>query len=389
MLSRCLFCFSLLLLTACATAKSPAVPDENAALVLKPASYSDLPGWNADNQGEALSAFLKSCARIAKKPAASPFGPLAENGIYSQWQAACRAAGTLTGDQARTFFETWFSPFQATAAGDGEEGLFTGYYEASLRGSRTRHGPYQTPLRARPDDLVTVDLGEFRPALKGQRIAGRVLDGKLKPYQDNRAIMEGGLPPEQDRALVWVDDPVDAFFLQIQGSGIVDLDDGTAMRVGYDGQNGHTYYAIGRELVKRGELPKEDVTMQSIRAWLGTHPDQAAEIMYANPSYVFFRELTGDGPLGGEGVALTPGRSLAIDRDRIPYGIPVWLDAEPPLSGTPRIQRLMMAQDTGGAIRGPVRGDFFWGHGPQAEHNAGPMKSKGRMWLLLPKNTLQ
>ena len=267
-------------------------------------------------------------------------------------------------------------------AGSNSSGLFTGYYEASLKGSRTRQGPYQTPLRARPDDLVMVQLGEFRDALKGQRIAGRIIDGKLKPYETHEQIVNNHLPSAQDKTLVWVDDAVDAFFLQIQGSGIVDMDDGSVMRVGYAGQNGHPYYAIGRELIARGALNKENVSMQSIRGWLEQNPDQAHEIMFTNKSYVFFRELNGEGPLGGEGVALTPMRSLAIDRSIIPYGMPVWLATD-----HPKIQgRLMVTQDTGGAIRGPVRGDYFWGHGAYAQDNAGEMKASGRYWFLLPKN---
>ncbi|MEM7651032.1 MAG: MltA domain-containing protein, partial [Pseudomonadota bacterium] len=172
---------------------------------------------------------------------------------------------------------------------------------------------------------------------------------------------------------------------QIQGSGVVQLDDGGVMRIGYAGQNGHVYYAIGRELIKRGDIEKEDVSLQSIRSWLEANPDQADEIMNTNESYVFFQELKGEGPLGGSGVALTPGRSLAVDRSLLAYGLPLWADIEAPIDGAPHIQRLMVAQDTGGAIRGPVRGDVFWGYGERAETLAGPMKSQGRYWALLPK----
>ncbi len=383
---RPVFLALVLALTACATTKPAAVVTENSTLVLKPASFADLPGWSNDRQSETLDAFRKSCSRIEKKTAEAAIGFFPQAGTYGDWQPACLAANAVDDTQARGFFETWFRPYQAMAPNGADEGLFTGYYEASLRGSRTQHGPYQHPLRSRPGDLVTVDLGDFRGGLKGQRIAGRVVEGALKPYSDHRAIVQGRLMPGEDRPLIWIDNPIDVFFLQIQGSGIVALDDGTAMRVGYAAQNGWSYYAVGRELVKRGELPKDQVTMQSIRDWLTAHPDQASDIMFANPSYVFFKELTGDGPLGGEGVPLSPGRSLAVDHGKIPYGVPVWIDAEPPEKGLPLLRRLMMAQDTGGAIRGPVRGDVFWGHGPDAERMAGPMKSKGRMWLLLPKN---
>lgn len=218
-----------------------------------------------------------------------------------------------------------------------------------------------------------VELGDFRETLKGQRIAGRVVNGNLKPYE-NRADIEAGKLKDA-KPLVWVDDPVDAFFLHIQGSGRVLLDDGTEMRVGYAAQNGHTYYAVGRELVKRGLMNKDDVSMQSIRAWLEAHPEQAAEFMNLNPSYVFFNELTGEGPLGAQNVALTPGRSMAVDRTRVPYGTPLWLDIAEPAPDVGPIQRLVIAQDTGGAIKGAIRGDYYWGYGPEAEHYAGLMKS--------------
>lgn len=369
----------LIFLSGCA-----AVDPETAPLILKPASFSDLPGWKSDDQGETLEALEKSCRRILKQDAGKPYGP-GTAGSFADWHAPCRALPQDRAPQtARAYFEQWFAPWQATMAGTEDEGLFTGYYEAALNGSRTRHGPYRHPLMRRPSDLVTIDLGEFREELRGQRIAGRVRSGALKPYEDRAAIESGALDSES-LALAWVDDPVDSFFLHIQGSGRVDLDDGSHMRVGYDAQNGHVYYAIGRELIKRGDLSKDDVSMQSIRKWLQSHPDQARDLMNTNRSYIFFREMDDSGPQGGEGVPLTAGRSLAIDRTRIAYGVPVWLDAELPDNGQDRLQRLMVAQDTGGAIRGAVRGDYYWGYGPQAEDMAGKMKSNGRMWLLLPR----
>jgi membrane-bound lytic murein transglycosylase A len=243
------------------------------------------------------------------------------------------------------------------------------------------------PLYRKPDDLVMVDLGEFRENLKGERIAGRVIDGRLRPYED-RTRIEGGALKGRDLEMVWVDDPVDAFFLHIQGSGRITLEDGSVMRVGYAGQNGHPYIAVGRELIARGVLTKENVSMQSIREWLHANPGEASGLMNKNPSFVFFRPLDGEGPLGAQGVALTPGRSLAVDRSFVPYGLPVWLDAQDPLDGAARVRRLMVAQDTGGAIRGPVRGDVFWGHGADAELRAGRMKSPGRYYLLIPRTVI-
>ncbi len=378
---RIFLLFILLLFSACTAAP----PDkEKLPLVLEAADYGDLPGWKKDDHAAVLAALTRSCERILKRPVDQAFGPDGIGGVYGDWQPACRDLPNVKQGQAREFFERWFTPYKATTEEAGSESLFTGYYEPMLRGAKTRQGPYTVPLHTRPVDLVMVDLGEFRDELKGQRIAGRVIDAHLKPYEDRAKIVEGSWP-YNDNVLVWVDDPVDAFFLHIQGSGRVELPDGKEIRVGYDGQNGHVYYAIGRELIRRGFMEKNEVSLQSIRKWLDDHPGDAAEIMNLNRSYVFFKELKEEGPLGGEGVALTPERSLAVDRSKIPYGVPLWVDIESPVDGEPGLRRLMMAQDTGGAIRGAVRGDVFWGHGERAEHLAGYMKAKGRYWLLLPK----
>ncbi len=361
---------------------------EKEPLVLSQADYDDLPGWRKDRHTAFLAAFNRSCGRILKRDPQRMFGPEGVGGVYGDWQPVCRAALALenpNNEVVRAFLERWFLPWQSRA-GRVKRGMFTGYYEISLNGSRQRHGPYQTPLRRKPADLVMVNLGEFRQDFSGHRLAGRIVNGYLKPYEDRASIMSGALPHDADLALVWVDSPIDAFFLHIQGSGMVSLAEGGHLRVGYDGQNGHPYYAIGRELIKREELLRDEVSMQSIRAWLEAHPERAKEIMNMNPSYVFFTELSGDGPLGAEGLVLTPGRSLAVDRSKVPYGLPVWVDLDPPVAGEPPVRRLMVAQDTGGAIRGAVRGDVFWGHGPRAEYLAGQMKSEGRYWFLLPKS---
>lgn len=350
-------------------------PDAEERRVLTPATFADLPGWEEDDPSGALAAFLRSCRRLRGE---------------HDWTPACEAASRVpaaAADTARAFFETHFQPF-AVSNGDDPEGLFTGYYEPLLQGSRKRSGRYRVPLYVRPPELVMVDLGDFREELKGHRIAGKVEEGELVPYPDRRAIEEGALAG-RGLELVWVDDPVDAFFLQIQGSGRVRLDDGGEMRVGYAAQNGHPYFAIGRDLVERGALAKEEVSMQSIRRWLEQNPDLADDVMARNASYVFFEELKGEGPLGAQGVPLTPGRSLAVDLKHWQLGAPVWLDtrAPSPRAGEPDrpLRRLMVAQDTGGAIRGVVRGDVFWGHGEEAAEVAGRMKHPGRMWMLLPR----
>jgi membrane-bound lytic murein transglycosylase A len=372
-------------LTACAP--KPLPPDR---LTLKPAGFPDLAGWEDDRHGDALGAFRRSCARLEAVPddrAMGPAdGPTPGFGTVADWRAPCAEAETIAegGDAAaRAFFERRFRPYLAGNNGE-PRGLFTGYFEPELRGARRPGGAYTVPLYRRPDDLVTVNVGLFRENLKGVRIAGRVEGAKLKPYDSRREIEAGSLWG-RDLELVWVDDPVDAFFLHIQGSGRVVLEDGSLIRVGYAESNGHVYVAIGRELVARGELSRDEVTMQSIRAWLEAHPAKADEIMAANPSYVFFRELEGDGPIGAQGVPLTAERSLAVDRRFIAFGVPLWLDTTDPLALETPWRRLMVAQDTGGAIRGPVRGDVFWGAGDEAAARAGRMKAEGRYYLLLPK----
>jgi membrane-bound lytic murein transglycosylase A len=373
-----------LLAGACASLFQP--PDK---LVLEPQSFSDLPGWETDNHAEALAAFARSCAQLTQNQATA----VAAVGIAaSDWQPICAASTDVqAGDnaQAKAFFERWFRPV-AARNNYRAEGLFTGYYEPVLKGSRQPSGAFATPLYMRPPDLIGVDLGLFRPDLKGKRLAGQVIDGQLLPYAD-RAAIEAGVLARRGLEIAWVDDPVDAFFMHIQGSGRVELNDGTSLRLNYAAQNGHPYTPIGRLLIERGVMPAEAVSMQAIRAWLVANPGDASALMNANASYIFFRELTGEGPVGSLSVPLTPGRSLAVDREFVPLGVPVWLAATRPNTapgadeGTDvALQRLLVAQDTGGAIRGPVRGDVYWGSGPVAAAIAGRMKHLGRYWLLLP-----
>jgi membrane-bound lytic murein transglycosylase A len=392
-MKRILSLVSLLVLSACATTATTATKDsdDSAPLVLKAASFSDLPNWKGDDLQGFLQAYKTSCARILKKAPGDKFSANAGFGTYGDWQTPCRTANSVNandGAAVRSFLEQNFNVVQATAAGN-PEGLFTGYYESTLNGSRTQKGAYQYPLLGRPSDLVMVELGDFRDELKGQRIAGRVIDGKLKPYESRAEIVSGKMPAAQYHPIVWLDNAHDAFFVQVQGSGIVHMDDGSIMRVGYDGQNGHAYYAIGRELVKRGIYKKEDVSMESIRSWMTQNPDKAEELMSTNKSYVFFKETADDGsgagPKGGEGVGLTAKRSLAVDHGKLPYGFPVYLSADYQDETGRKLDRLLMAQDTGGAIKGAVRGDVFWGSGATAEKMAGPMKAKGRYYFLIPK----
>lgn len=378
----------LLLFVACLSMSSctfdKAIKEQAQKPAFEKVSFQALPNWQNDNLKEAFQAFLTSCEKLLKANPEKSFRPY---GTYGDFHTPCNTAQNLDVNQAsqlRSFFEKGFQPYLVKEKPSGKDtGLFTGYYEASLNGSLRRYGPYQYPLYALPRDLVTLDLGDWYEELAGKKITTQVKDGNVIRYPDRSKIESQGL--EKADVVVWVDDPVDAFFLQIQGSGVVTLDSGRKMRVGYAGKNGHGYYAIGRALIDRGELTKEEVSLQSIRAWLKNNPDQAQALMNLNPSYVFFRKLETNGPVGAQGVVLTPARSLAFDRTLYDYGFPVWLSVEHPDSTKGEIHQMMIAQDTGGAIRGVVRGDFFWGYGAIAENNAGKMKSKGRYWFLLPK----
>ena len=318
-------------------------------------------------------------------------GPDARMGTIGQWRGPCETAlaldaDTLRKDDARAFFQSDFTPY-LVGNGKTSEGLFTGYYEPELRGNLTRDGKYQTAIYLKPDDMVSVDLGEFSDELKGKKLVGRLSGSSLKPYYD-RAEIEGGALSGRDLEMVWVDDAVDAFFLQIQGSGRVVLPDDSVLRIGYAATNGQAYYAIGRELIERGALTRETVSLQTIRKWLHDNPDEADAVMNTNASFVFFQPLKTDpdaGPLGSQGVALEPGRSLAVDRRFHAMGVPVWLETSDPMNADRTFHRLMVAQDTGGAIRGPVRGDIFFGPGEDAALFAGHMNRTGQKFILLPK----
>jgi len=306
------------------------------------------------------------------------------------WAAVCARLAALPAGDERALRNLLERELEVVAVANRgrREGLLTGYYEPELRGSRRRTGSFRHPLYLAPRDAQVVDLGEFKRELAGRKITGLVRGGRFRPYWDRAEIERGALAGRR-LELVWVDDPVALFFLQIQGSGRVVLPDGTLVRVGYAGQNGHDYTAIGRILIERGELAREEVSLQTIRAWLRAHPERADEVMNHNRSYVFFRVLPGAAPVGAQGVELTAGRSLAVDDAFLPYGLPVWiastLPAVPELGRAEQpLARLVVAQDTGGAITGPVRGDLFLGPGREAEELAGRMKQGLRLWILRP-----
>ena len=359
-------------------------------LSLSPVPYSALPGWRAGTQADLIPALRLSCESWLKRSPAARAGGTVGGLTAGAFHAPCRAlANSGPGDHAamRSAVERWFAPYavsDAAAEKDNALGLFTGYYEPEIRGDLRKSSGFTVPVFARPSDLVSVNLGLFDPSLKGRTIAGRVQKGRLAPYPERRRIEAGALG-QAATPLFWAADPVDAFFLHIQGSGRVRLPDGRILRVGFDGHNGRPYTAIGGVLAKRGALTREKVSMQSIRAWLAANPAEAQGVMNENARYVFFRRLTGPGPIGAAGLKLTPGRSLAVDRALIPLGVPVWLATDDALDATRPYRRLMMAQDTGGAIKGPVRGDIFFGAGADAAARAGRMNRRGRYFLLLPR----
>ncbi len=380
---------ALAALSAAAVACAPP-PEAEDHLALKPLAFEDLKGWEDDSLAEVVPALLRSCARFTKLPADAPLGGQDLVATVADLHQPCQAAAALRqGDDAaaRAYFELWFTPFQVTNGGDAE-GLFTGYFEVGLEGRLKPDETYNVPLYKLPDDHVTIELGEFDAALAGRNLVGRVEDGKLKPYPA-RIQIDAGRLAGRNLELVWVQDVVDAFMLHVQGSGRITLQDGSVLRVGFAGHNGHDYRSIGRELIERGELTLDQTSWQGIRSWIGKNPDRAESLLAVNRRYIFFREIKGEGPIGAQGVALTAGRSLAVDTRFLPLGLPIWLDTKEPGSEARPLRRLMMAQDTGNAIRSPVRGDFFWGFGDAALEAAGRMRSRGGYYLLLPRSVAE
>jgi len=346
--------------------------------LLQTADWSDIDGLQADNLSLAWPAWMQSCSTLVNKP---------------MWKNACSAAQKLNADTASKpqtqavlgYFQEYFSVYKASNLDGSEQGLITGYYEPMLKGSRTKSAKYPNPLYGTPDDLITVELDSLFPELKFKRVRGRLVGNKLVPYY-NRAEIETDTSPVKGREFVYIDDIIDVFFLQIQGSGLVQLDTGEQIHVGYADQNGHTYNSIGRLLIERGELTLAQASMQGIKNWARNNLDKLRDLLNQNPSYVFFRELPAGlpGPLGALGVPILAERSVAVDPKFVPLGAPVFLSTTEPNTSKP-LKRLMMAQDTGGAIKGGVRADFFWGAGANAGAKAGAMKQTGKIWVFLPK----
>ena len=362
-------------LTGCAPLPPAPERPERAAQALvagyEETTFASLPGWERDTVGPSLRAFLVSCARP---------------GLAAALAAACGEARALTPDSetaARAFFERAFVPYRMLAEGRST-GLITGYYEPIVRGSRSRTVRFAHPIYGVPGDLVVVDMASVYPELRDLRLRGRIEGQRVLPYY-SRAEIEARAEQIPARVIAWAEDPVEVFFLQVQGSGQVLFEDGARIRVGFAEQNGHPYRSLGRYLVDAGELTLEQASMDGIKRWATASPDKLKRALQSNPSYVFFRELpVNDGPIGAIGAPLSAGRSLAVDRRYIPLGAPVFLRTTDPLSREP-LERLMVAQDTGGAIRGAVRADLYWGTGAEAGARAGSMRQEGSLWLLWPR----
>lgn len=341
--------------------------------LLKPADWREIDTWKQDNLSAGWSAWLTSCSTLKNK---------------TEWQSACQAASALNAPdntQIIDYFTRYFNVYSTSTIAGSNSGMITGYYEPILKGSRTKSAQYAFPLYAQPKDLITVDLSGLFPELKYKRVRGKLDGNRLVPYL-TRAEIESEASPLAGSELVWVDDAIDAFFLQIQGSGLIQLDTGEQLHVGYADQNGHAYNSIGKVLIQRGELNASQASMQGIKDWGRKNVGKLRELLNTNPSYVFFRELPANlpGPLGALGVPLTAERSVAIDPKYIPLGAPIYLSTTYPNTAKP-LQRLMVAQDTGGAIKDGVRADFYWGSGHYAGKMAGAMKQSGTIWVLLPK----
>jgi membrane-bound lytic murein transglycosylase A len=341
---------------------------------LTPASWIDIPDWGREPLRDSLVAFVRGCATLEKQP---------------DWQGVCAAAAALppasTDREIAAFFESRFDPHIVVNADESTSGMVTGYYEPLLRGSRTRTSRYRHAIYAVPQDLLVIDLSSVYPDLQHKRLRGRIEGNRVVPYLA-RGDIDAEPAPLKGLEIAWVDDAVELFFLHIQGSGQVQLESGERLRVGYAEQNGHPFRSLGRLLIQRGELPAERASMQGIKDWARRHPGKVQKFMNANPSFVFFKELPGDlpGPIGTLGVPLTAERSIAVDPRVIPLGVPVYLATTWPNTSR-SLNRLMVAQDTGGAINGGVRADFYWGFGDAAGSQAGKMRQAGRMWVLLPK----
>ncbi len=358
---------------------------------LNPVSFSNLPGWKKGDLRTSFAAFQTSCNVFLSMNPDKAVGSQFIHLKARDWLPACQAAmqpnGPHTRKQIKDFFETWFDVVEFY---DGKpvQGLFTGYYMSSLKGSLTKTEKYNVPIYGVPDDLVSMQLNRFDPTLQSRKFVGRV-DEKHQfiPYH-TRAEIDNGALSGKAQVIAWVDSQVERLFLEIQGSGVIEFPDGSLLFVGYVAENGEPYRSVASVLIKQGVMTRDNASMQHISRYLKEHPEQVSSVLNQNKSFVFFGKSKKNEAYGSQGTTLTPGYSMAVDLKWVPMGTPVWLNTTRPELHTEKthpFQRLMIAQDTGGAIRGAVRGDVYWGPGIKAVTIAGKMKNPGQYWMLLPK----
>lgn len=368
---------------------TPKYPIVNQNTHIKVTSFKMLPGWGDANTLTSLKTFQSSCRAFLKKAPETSVG----NDLFKlkakDWHPVCKIALSMqnsTKDEAKKFFQTWFKPMEFYN-GKPIKGLFTGYYFPTIPGSLVKTEEYQVPIYGLPNDRVVLRLRDFDKTLPNRTLIGRVKDGDIVPYYTRQEITHGSVEGKS-AILAWVKSPIDRLFIEIQGSGILALPNGKQLVLGYAGGNGAPYTAIGRVLIDKGVMTLDGASMQHIRAYLEAHPKEINPVINKNLSFVFFKVLEQKGALGAQGLLLTPGYSMAVDQSFIPLGTPIWLKTTRPderANETHPFNRLMVAQDTGGAIRGAVRGDIYWGEGARATEIAGKMKNSGRYWLLLPR----
>jgi len=366
-----------LIVLGCGTTRRGTTETAPPAVRFEPVKWSKLPGWRADDALAAWPAIVSTCRVLGTRP---------------EWQTFCStvvASSPVDADFVRGLLEQQLTPYRVervTGRKRETKGLVTGYYEPLIHGARGRSDVFATPLYRPPEDLLIVDLASVIPELKGKRVRGRLEGNKVVPYYSRAGTREA--PGLAGHEIVWIDNALDAFMLEVQGSGRVQLATGETIRLQYADQNGHPYRSIGRYLADQGVMTIDQVNMPAIRAWLAANPARVNEVLDSNPSVVFFNEAPLEdpsiGPKGAQGMPLTPGRSIAIDPKFLPLGAPMFLSTTQPGTDLP-LQRLVVAQDTGGAIRGPVRADLFFGFGSDAGAQAGMMKNDLEMWLLWPR----
>lgn len=382
LLNLCL-CGAALFLYGCSGEEK--VPSEKAGdIVLTKTDYTELSGWKEEKFDEVIPVFRKNCEALQKKNGAEYIYNAALKIKTADYLRICRRFAEKkikNGREMKAFIEGEFVPY-AVSDSLNSEGKFTSYYEAVIHASFTKSGKYRYPVYGRPDDLIEINLKDFDEALPDARLVGRVEGKKFIPYYKRREIESSGIKAP---VLMWGDDPVDIHFMQIQGSAIAVMDDGREIRIGFADSNGRKFKGIGGILLEKGVIKQGESSMPEIRKWLRKHPQKAAEYMAENERFIFQRQVDADGPVGAMGVSLTAGRSLAVDNRFIPLGAMMWLDTYTPDSE--KLQKIVFAQDIGSAIKGIVRGDYFWGHGEEALMEAGRMNSRGRYFILAPKNT--